>query len=130
MDSVALQGCTDHDKVVIGDTVCEHILVVSVNDDVDRVVFIVCFLQVLNEGIVRLEAGLLRLLSIQVDDVAFDKLSEVFDLLSIIHHLLVHLLLHAVVHHARLLINFYHLVWAVSIFEFIYIFITALNKLF
>ena len=129
MDSVALQSCTDHDQVVISDSICEHVLVVAVNDDVDRVIFIISFLQVLNEGIVRLEAGLLRFLSIQVDDVAFNELGEVFDLLSIIHHLLlmVHLL-HAVIHHARLLINFYHLVWALSIFEFIYIFITAQNK--
>ena len=123
MDGVALESRADHDQVVISDPISEHVLVISMNDNVNRVVFIVSFFKVLNEGVVRLEASLRRLLLIEGNDVAFDQLSEVFNLLLatinvllllLLLHLLLLLLLHLLLLHLiiidlRLLLNFHHL---------------------
>ena len=59
MDSVALQSRADHDQVVISDSISKHVLVISVDNDIDGVVFIIGLLEVLNESIVRVKTGLL-----------------------------------------------------------------------
>ena len=75
---------------------------------------VVGLLEVLDKGVVRLQARLLRLLAVKVDDVTFDQLSEVFYLLFLFLHLLLHLfLLHLLLHllllhHRWLLLNFDH----------------------
>jgi len=79
---------------------------VSVDDDIDRVVLIVGLLEVLDEGIVGLESRLLGLLLVQVDDIALYQLGEV-DLLLAIHILLAHVLFHVLLVHAWLL-NVHH----------------------
>ena len=84
------------------------------DNDVNRVVLIVSLLQVLDEGIMRLHAGLFRFFLVEVYDVAFNQLSKVFNLLLAIHILLLLLLLHLVLLHLvvidlRLLLYFHHL---------------------
>lgn len=59
MDSVTLECRADDDKVVVSDTVRKHILVIAVNDDIQAVVLVVGLLEVLDEGVVRLETRLL-----------------------------------------------------------------------
>ena len=59
MDSVTLKRCTDNDQVIVSDAVGKHVLMVTVNDDVETVVLIVGLLEVLDEGVVGLETSLL-----------------------------------------------------------------------
>ena len=136
MNGVTLQGATDQDQVVVRYPISEHVLIVSMNDDVDGLVLIIGLLQVGNESIVGVHACRLALLLVKVDDVGLDQLVKAFILLAI--HvllawllLLVHahliLLLHGVFHHLLLrwlLLNFYHLLSAKFVLT---IFITALN---
>ena len=84
------------------------------DNDVNRVILIVSLLQVLDEGIVRLHAGLFRFFLVEVNDVALNQLSKVFNLLLAVHILLLLLLLHLVLLHLvvidlRLLLYFHHL---------------------
>ena len=102
--------------MIIRDPISEHVLVVFMDDDVDGVVLIVRLLQVLDEGIVRLHASLLRFLLIQVNDVALHQLSKVLNLILAVHVvLLLLLLLHLLLLHLvlidlrRLLLDFHHL---------------------
>jgi len=121
VDRVALECRANDDQVVICDPIREHVFVVPVDDNVDAVVLVVGFLQVLYERIVRLQTSLLTLLFVQVDDVALDQLGEIFNLLLSIHllllllllllliHLLLLLLLHLCFVDLRLLLDFYHI---------------------
>ena len=123
MDSISLEGRADEDDVVVSDAVSEHVLMVSVDNDINGIILIVSFFKVLNEGIVRLHASLLTLVFVEVDDVALDELSKIFNLLLAVHiHLLLHLvLLHILlVHHLfllfrrEILVDFYHAVLGFS----------------
>jgi len=121
VDRVALECRANDDQVVICDPIREHVFVVPVDDNVDAVVLVVGFLQVLYERIVRLQTSLLTLLFVQVDDVALDQLGKIFNLLLSIHllllllllllliHLLLLLLLHLCFVDLRLLLDFHHI---------------------
>lgn len=74
MDGVTLKRCTNHDQVVVRNAVGKHILMVTVDDNVETVILIVRLLEILNKSVVRLEASLFRLLLVQVDHVSLDEL--------------------------------------------------------
>ena len=103
--------------MVVCNSVSEHVLVVSMDNDINGVIFVIRFLQVLDECIVRLKACLLALFFVEVDDVTFDEFSEVCSflllltlhilLLRLLHHLLL-LVLHLHLYIHLLLINFDH----------------------
>ena len=59
VNGVSLESRADHDQMIVSDSISEHVLVVSMDDDVDRIVFIVGLLEILNESIVRLQTSLL-----------------------------------------------------------------------
>ena len=54
VDSVTFECCANNNEMIIGYAVGEDLLVVAWDDNIDVVVFIVCFFKVLHEGIVGL----------------------------------------------------------------------------
>lgn len=101
--------------MIISDPVREHVLVVSVDDDVNRIVLIIRLLQVLDESVVRLHARLLSLLLVEVDNVSLHQLCKVFHLFLAIHVVLLLLPIHLflllqllIIVHLGLLLYFNH----------------------
>ena len=52
VDSVTFKSCANNNEMIIGYAVGEDLLVVAWDDNIDVVVFIICFFEVLHEGIV------------------------------------------------------------------------------
>ena len=52
VDSVTFESCANNNEMIIGYAVGEDLLVVAWYDNIDVVVFIICFFKVLHEGIV------------------------------------------------------------------------------
>ena len=72
MDCVPFEGAANQDDVIVSNAIREHVLVVSMNNDIDGIVFIVSFLEILDKRVVRLQTRLLSLLLVKIDNIALD----------------------------------------------------------
>lgn len=72
MDCVPFEGAANQDDVIVSNAIREHVLVVSMNNDIDGIVFIVSFLEILDKRVVRLQTRLFSLLLVKIDNIAFD----------------------------------------------------------
>lgn len=72
MDCVPFERAANQDDVIVSNAIREHVLVVSMNNDIDGIVFIVSFLEILDKRVVRLQTRLLSLLLVKIDNIALD----------------------------------------------------------
>ena len=71
VERILLQSLTNHNQVVICDTISEHEFVVAGEDDFEAFILIVAIFEVLHEGVMGLHLGLLTYLLVDLNNVHF-----------------------------------------------------------
>ena len=87
VDGVLLERLAQHDQLLVVDSVREVVLVVALNDELDRLILIVGFFQVSAKRFVGLQVCLLAVVAVLAEQLRLDEVG-VGDLLVVVRVLL------------------------------------------